>query len=99
MIQELENHQLSKHQISIRSCAPAPLWGIQHILKELHPSTKLNLSISNDNEKLITGLYNHEYSIIILDYPINNDNYISIHLFDVTLHFYANYHKDQLIFI
>lgn len=89
MLHELENYQQIKHQIVIGSCAPAPLWGVNYILKDVHPKLKITTSI-DDTEQLITGLQEHLYSIIILDYSINDKKYNSIPLLDEQLYLAVN---------
>lgn len=86
MIEALTLYQKNKHMISIGSSAPAPLWALKYIFNKNYPEMKIETMMNENNETLIEGLYNHQYSIIILDYPINSKDIISIKLFDETLH-------------
>lgn len=86
MIKVLSLYQKSKQCISIGSCAPAPLWGLKQILKKQYPDIPIDSIISEDNVDLIEGFHNHQYSLLILDYPILDKNIISIKLFEETLH-------------
>lgn len=86
MINHLNQYQKNKQHISIGSCAPAPLWGLKQIFQNKFPNNHLDSVISEDNVDLIEGFHNHQYSILILDYPINDKNLISIKLFDETLY-------------
>lgn len=86
MLEALTLYQKNKHRISIGSAAPAPLWALKHIFNKSYPEMKVETTMDENNETLIEGLYNHQYSIIILDYPINSKDYISVKLFDETLH-------------
>lgn len=86
MIDVLTSYQNNKQRITIGSCAPAPLWGLKHLLHHKYPNIPLDSSISQDNVELIEGFNHYQYSLLILDYPINDPNLISKKLFDETLH-------------
>lgn len=86
MLESLSSYQKSKQCISIGSCAPAPLWGLKQIFQKVYPNIPLDSIISDDNISLIEGFRNYQYSMLILDYPINDKNLISTKLFDETLY-------------
>lgn len=86
MIEGLSSYQKNKQRISIGSCAPAPLWGLRQIFQNKYPDVPLDFVISEDNVNLIEGFHNHQYSILILDYPIHDKNLISVKLFEETLY-------------
>lgn len=86
MINGLSSYQKSKQRISIGSCAPAPLWGLKQIFQNKFHDIPIDSVISEDNVDLIEGFHNHQYSVLILDYPIHDKNLTSIKLFEETLH-------------
>lgn len=86
MIEGLSSYQRNKQRISVGSCVPAPLWGLKQIFQKNYPNIPLDSVISEDNVDLIEGFHNHQYSLLILDYPIHDKNLISIKLFEETLH-------------
>lgn len=86
MLADLKIYQQSKQQINIGACAPAPLWGLYYILKQQEPNKILNTSINNNSQALLTGLKNHQYSIIIIDHPVDNRRLKSIALFKESLY-------------
>lgn len=86
MIDVLTSYQKSKQRISIGSCAPAPLWGLKQILKKQYPDTPIDSVISEDNVDLIERFHNHQYSLLILDYPIFDQKIESIKLFEESLY-------------
>ena len=79
-------YRLNKQQVRLGCCAPAPSWGIEYLLHHQYPDLSVISSIEPQNETLIEGLKNQEYSMIILDYPIYDKNYISVKLFSETLY-------------
>lgn len=86
MLKNLAAYQKNKQCISIGACAPAPLWGLKQIFLKQYPDIKINSTISEDNIELIEAFNNHAFSILILDYPINEKNIISTKLFSETLY-------------
>ena len=86
MVKQLQSYDLSKRTISIGSCAPAPNWGLTYIFKQLYPAMKITDSLDSNEDNLLSGLDNHEYSIIAINHPINDDNRICIPLFEEHLY-------------
>ncbi|WRK52407.1 LysR family transcriptional regulator [Coprobacillaceae bacterium CR2/5/TPMF4] len=86
MVKQLQSYDLSKRTISIGSCAPAPNWGLTYIFKQLYPAMKITDSLDSNEDNLLNGLDNHEYSIIAINHPINDDNRICIPLFEEHLY-------------
>lgn len=85
MILQLQRYDRSKRTINIGSCAPAPIWGLTSIFHKLYPEMKITDEITGQKE-LIQGLQNHQYSIIVLDYPIEDEQYICLELFKENLY-------------
>lgn len=86
MVTQLRNYDRKKHVISIGSCAPAPVWGLQYIFNKTYPELNVTHAIDSHEEKLLNGLENNQYSIIILNHPLKNSNYICKELFDEHLY-------------
>ena len=86
MVKQLQSYDLSKRTISIGSCAPAPNWGLTYIFKQLYPAMKITDSLDSNEDNLLSGLDNHEYSIIAVNHPINDANRICIPLFEEHLY-------------
>lgn len=75
-----------KCTISIGSCAPAPIWGLTHILKKLYPEMNLTDTIDSKEARLLQGLKNHEYAIVVLHHPIHEEAYACVELFEEHLY-------------
>lgn len=86
MIKQLQSYDLSKRIISIGSCAPAPIWGLTYIFKHLYPAMKVTDNLEVNEANLLNGLDNHQYSIVVINHPINDDNRICIPLFEEHLY-------------
>lgn len=86
MILQLQRYDRSKSTISIGSCAPAPIWGLSYIFNKLYPEMKVTGDIDAQENVLMEGLKNHQYSIIVLNHPIDDENYICIDLFEECLY-------------
>lgn len=86
MIKQLQSYDLSKRIISIGSCAPAPIWGLTYIFKHLYPAMKVADNLEVNEANLLNGLDNHQYSIVVINHPINDDNRICIPLFEEHLY-------------
>lgn len=83
IIQSFENSKLC---INIGSCAPAPIWALNHLFKNKYPLMNITDCINSDESKLLEGLSNHELSIIVLNHPVNNDIYECKSLFEEHLY-------------
>lgn len=86
MILQLQRYDRSKRTISIGSYAPAPIWGLSYIFNKLYPEIKVTCDIDSKENILMEGLKNHQYSIIVLNHPIDDENYICIDLFEEYLY-------------
>lgn len=67
--------------ITIASNAPAPLWGLKSIIP-----AQVNDVLIDDNEEILSRFYQNEFTIIILDYPIHNKDFVCRKLFEEQLH-------------
>lgn len=74
MIKELTKH--NQNHISFACCAPAPLWGIEYTFQTI-TNAQLESFLIQDEDILIDGLENGDYSLIVLNHPIDNKKYIS----------------------
>lgn len=90
MEKEIDNYRKNKENITIGSCAPAPLWGLQYLLKEQYPLRKQEVILSQDTEMLLEKFLNHELSLIVMDYEIKAKNIETFALFKETLYIAVN---------
>ena len=67
----------SKRNISVGSCAPAPMWELIPDLSQQFPDKTVTTAIA-ENEKLIKGLSNGDYHIIITSMPLESPDYVSV---------------------
>lgn len=86
MINQLRIYDRSKRMINIGSCAPAPIWGLEYIFHQLYPDIKVTSHLDSNETLLLEGLENHEYSIIVINHPLENENYECLKLFDENLY-------------
>lgn len=86
MINQLRIYDRSKRMINIGSCAPAPIWGLEYIFHQLYPDIKATSHLDSNETLLLEGLENHEYSIIVINHPLENENYECLKLFDENLY-------------
>lgn len=70
MKERLQAFDKSQHTISIGSCAPAPMWKLAPKVSRLLNDITINSEI-NSLEKLVDGLNNNRYQIIITTGKIN----------------------------
>lgn len=73
MIKELTKH--NQNHLSFASCAPAPLWGIEYTF-QTNTNSQFESYLIQDEQTLINGLENGDYSLIVLTHPLDNKNYI-----------------------
>ena len=73
MIKELTKH--NQNYLSFASCAPAPLWGIEYTF-QTNTNSQFESYLIQDEQTLIDGLENGDYSLIVLTHPLDNKNYI-----------------------
>ena len=83
MIQTLQSYEYSKHTIHIGSSAPAPIWELKDIFKEIYPNMNINDTLDSNEDVLINGLKNSEF---VLTHPINDENCYCVQLFDEHLY-------------
>lgn len=88
IIKETENmknnlilYNQSKEVIPLGTIAPMPTIGLRAIFHKLYPHTKINETILTDENKLIQGLHNNDYSLIVLSHPIIQKEYTNIPFF------------------
>ncbi|MBP3730253.1 MAG: LysR family transcriptional regulator [Mailhella sp.] len=60
-----------KNTISIGSCAPAPLWDLEPLLKKAFPEKTIETSICADVPELLSALKNGSCQLIILTEPLH----------------------------
>lgn len=86
MIQSLQDFDKHQQVIMIGSCAPAPIWALTTIFKQLYSLMQVNSELVAQKEKLMEGLINHHYSMIVLNQPIDDEKYECIELFEEHLY-------------
>lgn len=86
MVNQLQIYDRSKHMISLASCAPAPIWGLQPIITRLYPEMKFSDELQSDEKILIKGLKEYRYSLIVLNHLIEDDDFICYALFEEKLY-------------
>lgn len=86
MVSQLQRYEQSKHTIIIGSCAPTPIWGLEYILDNLYPNMKVTSSLTSNEDDLLNGLNNNEYSLIVLPHSIEDKQYICVELFEEYLY-------------
>ena len=67
MIKELTKH--NQNYLSFASCAPAPLWGIEYTF-QTNTNSPFESYLIQDEQTLIDGLENGDYSLIVLTHPL-----------------------------
>lgn len=85
MVEELQKFDRSHSTISIGSCTPAPLWGLKYTLSHLYPESKITEQLESQ-DKLLKGLKENNYSLIVLTHPIEDKDYICIDMFEEHLY-------------
>lgn len=86
MVLQLQRNDKSQHIISIGSCAPAPIWGLNHIFNKIYPEIKITDEVNPQEDILLKGLEDLKYSIIVVNRPIDDEKYICINLFEEYLY-------------
>lgn len=71
MINRVRSFDRSLHTISVGSCAPAPLWDIVPVLSSSYSDMTVSCDIK-DQDKLVQGLADRTYQIIITTFPIRD---------------------------
>lgn len=76
-LQEKVKNQYNRNMnMFIGSCAPAPLWALRYTMKRQYLDMSFGYETKADAEELIQGFNEHDYSAIILDYPINKEDVV-----------------------
>lgn len=73
--QQLKAFDRSHHTISIGTCAPAPHIELTQKITQIYPDKTISHEIK-DTDKLIQGLKDHTYTLIIMPYGIEDDDTI-----------------------
>lgn len=76
----------NKKTISIGTIAPMPAIGLKYIFKNIYPLTSIEETITTYEKELIEGLENNKYSIIVLNHPLKNKNFITLDFFKEELY-------------
>jgi len=81
MKEELIAYDQANFTINLASCAPAPIWAIENIFDR-----KLNSTIIDNSNDMISGLNSFKYSLIVLNHYIENNGFNCIELFSEKLY-------------
>lgn len=73
MVSRIHSYDRGLHTISLGSCAPAPLWNIVPVLSSLYSDMTISYDIK-EQDKLLQGLADHTYQLIITTFPINDSD-------------------------
>lgn len=74
MTERIRAFDRSRHTIAVGSCAPAPLWDISPMLSSLYPELTIS-SEMRECDKLTQGLQDGTFQIIIMPFPMNEDEF------------------------
>lgn len=86
MINTLQSYDQNKFIINIGSCAPMPIIGLQYVFRELHPEMQITDYLDSNETILLNRLKTHEFSIIVLNHPIDDERFECIELFEEHLY-------------
>lgn len=81
MITNIKYYDKNKKTIHIGTIAPMPTIGLKYIFKNQYPNTIFNETITANEKELMDGLNNNNYSLIVLNHPIKNKDYICLYFF------------------
>lgn len=87
MIRTLNAYESSKHTIHIGSSTPAPILELKDVFEKKYPTMKIEDTLDSNEDLLIKGLKNLEYSIVVLTHPVEDEAFHCIYLFDEYLYF------------
>lgn len=76
MTQQVKAFHQQVHSIRLASCAPAPLWDIDSLIKEIYPQIETAMTVVEKKELLQT-LKAHRYDFILAPFAVNDDEVIS----------------------
>lgn len=77
MLEQVYAYDRNLRNISVGSCAPIPFWELTPVLASLFPKMSVTTQ-TDDNERLIRGLHQNHYQIIVTSIdPKNSDFYTS----------------------
>lgn len=74
MTERIRAFDRNSHTISVGSCAPAPLWNVIPILSGAYPEMAISTEVK-DQDRLLQGLREGIYQIVIMSYPINEPDF------------------------
>lgn len=86
MITQLRAFDRRQRTIHVGTCAPAPLWDLLPALSASYPDMTISSEIKESPE-LLKGLLNDEYTMIVLQSPMEGDSICCFHWGDEQLHF------------
>lgn len=86
MIEQVRRFDYSNRSIRIGAIAPAPLWGLIYACEKIAPELLLSSTVDGSQEHLLAGLQSKEYSIIVLNHPIEDFAYRCVELFQEQLY-------------
>lgn len=85
MISELKDMDRIANEITFASVAPAPIFELNPILKELYPGIKINSELKDTEEELFKGLEKDKYNFVISRTVPENNAYFSKEYFKENL--------------
>lgn len=86
MVTQLRAFDRRQRTIHVGTCAPAPLWELLPALSSSFPDMTISSEIKEAPE-LLQGLQNDEYTMIVLQTPVEGDSLCCLHWGDEQLHF------------
>ena len=101
-VQSVQDFDRSLRTVSVKSCAPAPLWSLLPMLSHKFPENTISSKLTA-MEDIIESVKNDETDIGILPYPYSDDKlacvpYIREHLFACVPEEHALYSETSLSF-
>jgi DNA-binding transcriptional LysR family regulator len=85
MIEKIRKMDAKNREINFASIAPAPIFELNPILKEIFPDIKIKSELKNTEEEIFDGLENGTYDFVISKTPLNNSRYVSKEYFKESL--------------
>lgn len=86
MVSKIHAFDRSLHTLSLGSCAPAPLWDIVPVFSSLYSDMTVSYNIK-EQDKLLQGLTDGTYQLIITTFPINEPDIYSVKYGEEHLYF------------
>lgn len=85
MVKKIREIDVKKREITFASIAPAPIFELNPILKELYPSVKINSSLKNTEEEILSALESGKYNFVISKTALNDSEHVSKEYFKESL--------------